>query len=91
MTVGELRTSLVGVPDDLEVVVRASDDDDDTWIAAGIAHVGIEVTHNEHDTPFFAIDANTDVDPEPSCAACGRTRGGCERGPDCDFRHQVGR
>jgi hypothetical protein len=86
VTVDELRAALAGVPGHLEVVVRASDDDTDASICCGVRHAGVDYTHNEHDTPFLAIDASTDVEPEPSCAACGFTRGGCERGEDCDFR-----
>lgn len=88
MTVDQLRAALAAVPGHLEVVVRAADDDEDTSICCGVFHVGIDYTHNEHDTPFFAIDANTDVDPEPSCAGCGFTRAGCERGEDCDFKDE---
>lgn len=85
MTVDQLRAALVAVPGHLEVVVRASDDDDDTSICCGVFHAGVDHSHNEHDTPFFAIDASTDVDPEPSCAGCGFTREGCVQAVGCDF------
>lgn len=57
MTVAELRALIADVPDGLQVVVRASDDDADQWITGDVLHVGVEHAHDEDGTAFLAIDA----------------------------------
>jgi len=54
MTVGELRKALVDVSDDLEIVVRAWDDNND--YCGTITSAQVEHAHDEDDTPFLAID-----------------------------------
>lgn len=55
MKVGELRKFLNGVSDDLEIVVRAFDDDGSDYCGT-IDVAGIELTCGGDDTPFLAID-----------------------------------
>jgi len=55
MKVGELRKLLEGVPDDLEIVVRAWDDDGSDYCGT-IGTAEVEHAHDEDDTPFFAVD-----------------------------------
>jgi hypothetical protein len=64
VNVGELRKRLEGVDDNLEITVRAWDDDND--YCGPIYGAGVEYAHDEHDTPFFAIDCC-----EPECENCG--------------------
>ena len=54
MKIGELRKLLDGVSDDLEIVVRAWDDDND--VCGTISGAEVQYAHDEDDTPFFAID-----------------------------------
>jgi hypothetical protein len=72
MRVAELRAALADVPDDLEVVVRAADDDNDQWIVCGVAHVGVD--HGCDDVPFLGIESSTDVKPEPKKRRARRKR-----------------
>lgn len=53
MTVGELRKALKGLPDNLEIVVRAWDDDNSDYCGTIDS---AEVQHGCSDDPFFAID-----------------------------------
>ncbi len=66
MTVGELRKALNGVADDMEIVVRASQEEEgtgcDVEICAGIVGAEVEYAHDEDDTPYFAIDAQNELD-----------------------------
>jgi hypothetical protein len=64
MKVGDLRRALDGVADDLEIVVRASEerDDGDVEICVGIVGAEVEYAHDEDDTPYFAIDAQNELD-----------------------------
>ncbi len=58
MTVGELRAALAKLPDELEVVVRASFDDDDVYTSyVGTPH-SASFTRGCDDEPFFAIDCD---------------------------------
>ncbi len=60
MKVGQLRAALEGVGDDLEVIVRAFDDEND-YIGT-ITMVAVENAHDEDDTPFLAIDCSETED-----------------------------
>ena len=62
MTVGQLKVLLADVPDDLDVTVRASDDENGCWVVGGIWHVGIDTAHDDDCTPFLAIEVTTDED-----------------------------
>lgn len=59
LTVGQLRKLLEGVPDDLCIVVRSTDDDN---FCGGILGAQVEHAHDEDDTPFFAIDCSAEED-----------------------------
>lgn len=61
ITVGELRKSLEGVPDDLEVTVRAGDDNTDESICAPVIHAGVEIECGDEERSFFAIDAIVEI------------------------------
>ena len=56
MKVGELRKALEGVDPDLEIVLRAWDDDGSDYCGT-IGAVAVQHSHVEYDTPFLAIDA----------------------------------
>lgn len=63
LTVGQLRAALEGVPDHLDVVVRATDErsaDGDVFVCGGIVSAGVESHHDD----YFAIDADADAQPE---------------------------
>lgn len=62
MKVGELRKLLEGASDDLEIVVRAWDDDND--YCGTISGVAVEHAHDEDDTPFLAVDCCPDEDDD---------------------------
>lgn len=57
MKVKELKAALEGVPDDLDVIIRAEDNEDYS-ICADAWHAGIDHAHDGEDTPFFAIEAD---------------------------------
>ena len=59
MKVGDLRKALEGVPDDLEIVVRAWNDDGDD-VCGGLKGAEVQHAHDEDDTPFFALDCCPD-------------------------------
>jgi hypothetical protein len=59
MKVGELKRLLEGVPDDLEIVVRAWDEDDNDYCGT-VSGAEVQHAHDEDDTPFFAIDCCPD-------------------------------
>lgn len=58
LTVGQLKLALAGHRDDMPVVVRARDDDENS-ICGGILVAEVEHAHDEDDTPFFAIDVSS--------------------------------
>lgn len=60
MKVGDLRKALEGVSDDLEIVVRAWDDDGD--VVTALQGAEVQYAHDENNTPFFALDASPDED-----------------------------
>jgi len=63
LTVGQLRKAIEGVPDELEIIVRVSDDalsedEEDVYFCGGILHASVEHAHDEDDTAFLAIDCS---------------------------------
>jgi len=60
--VGELRKALEGVSDDVDIVVRAWNDDAHYW--GTIGSVEVQHAHDEDDTEFLAIDCGPDEEPE---------------------------
>lgn len=62
MKVKHLRAALEGIDGELDVTVRASDDDNDAWICGGIWSAGIDHAHDDEATPFFALEVTTDED-----------------------------
>lgn len=71
MTVGELRNLLDGVDDDLEITVRARDDDNN--YCGTITFAEVEHMCGGDDTPYFAIDCcPDDEEDEDDCEICKR-------------------
>jgi hypothetical protein len=66
MIVGELRNLLAGVPDHLEIVVRAWDDDGSDYFGT-VGGAEVQYAHDEDDTPFFAIDCGEEESRSGSC------------------------
>jgi hypothetical protein len=64
-TVRDLKRALAQVPDDLQIVVRGIDEDGGDF-CGGIFSAEVERSHDEDESPFFAIDATnvTDVEDE---------------------------
>lgn len=62
MTVGELRELLDGVSDDLEIVVRAWDDEND--YCGTITYAEVEYAHDDADSTFLAIDCCQEDDDD---------------------------
>lgn len=67
LTVGQLRKALEGLPDDLEIIVRACDDaldedDVDVDFCGSILGASVEHEHDEDNTAFLAIDCSADPD-----------------------------
>lgn len=56
MTVGQLRAALEGVPDHLEVTVRAAEHDGNS-ICAPLWKAGIETECGDDEVQFLALDA----------------------------------
>ncbi len=56
MTVGELRAALAGLPDHMEVVVRAEDDDGNSYCGTPQVAARDEGCAGNDAGPFFAID-----------------------------------
>lgn len=59
MKVGELRKLLEGVSDEMEIVVRAWDDDGSDYCGT-IDGVEVQCAHDEDSTPYLAIDCCPD-------------------------------
>jgi hypothetical protein len=55
LTVGDLRKALQDVPDETEIVVRASGEDED--LACPLMGAELETSHDEDETVFLALDA----------------------------------
>lgn len=66
LTVGQLRKALVGVPDETEIIVRGSADDQDDFCGS-ILGASVEHAHDEDDTPFFAIDCSGNPEDFEDC------------------------
>jgi hypothetical protein len=66
MTVGDLRKALEGVADNMEIVVRAYQEEEGTGcdieLCVGLVTVAVEYAHDEDDTPYFALDATNEED-----------------------------
>jgi hypothetical protein len=62
MKVKHLRAALEDIDGELDVTVRASDDDNDVWIVGGIRSAGIDHAHDDDDTTFFALEVTADED-----------------------------
>ena len=62
MNVKELRLILETVHDDVEIIVRAENEDGDSF-CGGITSVGYETScGDEDDVEFFAIDCMPEID-----------------------------
>jgi hypothetical protein len=65
VTVGELRKALDGVGDELEIVVRAWDENGSDYCGT-IGSAEVQYAHDEDDTPFLALDSGPeDTDSPP--------------------------
>jgi hypothetical protein len=73
LTIGALRRAIEGVADDIELVVRVEQEEDEhNWEASFcggvVSSAGLELAHDANDTPFFVLDCGNEQyhDDEPS-------------------------